>query len=154
MKQYKPDALIPLIEKMIKDGQKCFTPDNANILMWSHYANSHSGICLEFDTLNDPAFFIYPINVIYSEEYPELEFTDRKFANKVLRTKSKDWEYEQEVRIYKIQNGYHKFIPQSLRSVTFGCNASEDKQSQIVDISRRNHCLAHVSFFKCTTNPK
>lgn len=52
---------------MNKSGVKCFTPKDANILMWSHYANSHKGICLEFDTLADPEFFVYTINVVYSE---------------------------------------------------------------------------------------
>ena len=139
---------------MNKSGVKCFTPNNANILMWSHYANSHTGICLEFDTFIDVAFFVYPINVIYSEEYPELNFTDRSFATEVLRTKSKDWEYEQEVRIYKPQNGYHNFNPKSLISVTFGCNTPEDKKSQIIDIIRRNQSLDHVRFFRCKPNPK
>lgn len=27
----------------------CFTTRNDNFLMWSHYASSHKGICLEFD---------------------------------------------------------------------------------------------------------
>jgi len=139
---------------MNKSGVKCFTPNNANILMWSHYTNSHKGICLEFDTLIDPEFFVYPINVIYSEEYPELEFTDKRFTTEVLRTKSKDWEYEQEVRVYKPQNGYHNFNPKSLISVTFGCNTPEDKKSQIIDIIRRNQSLEHVRFFRCKTNSK
>ena len=32
-----------------KRGITCFSRDNANILMWSHYANNHSGVCLGFD---------------------------------------------------------------------------------------------------------
>lgn len=110
---------------MNKSGVKCFTPNNANILMWSHYTNSHKGICLEFNTLADPEFFVYPINVVYSESYPELEFTDKRFTTEVLRTKSKVWEYEDEVRIYKRESGYHTFNPNSLKSVTFGCNTPD-----------------------------
>lgn len=138
---------------MNKSGVKCFTPNNANILMWSHYANSHKGICLEFDTLVDPEFFVYPINVVYAEEYPNLEFTDKKFTTDVLRTKSKDWEYEQEVRIYKPQFGYHYFNPESLKSVLFGCNIEADKQSQIIEIVKHNKSLKHVQFYKCRTHP-
>lgn len=139
---------------MNKSGVKCFTPNNANILMWSHYTNSHKGICLEFDTLIDPEFFVYPINVVYSKKYPNLEFTDKRFTTEVLRTKSKDWEYEQEVRVYKTGNGYYFFNPQSLRSITFGCNTPVDKQSQIIEIIRRNKYLDHVHFFKCKTSSK
>lgn len=138
---------------MNKSGVKCFTPNNANILMWSHYTNSHKGICLEFDTLVDPEFFVYPINVVYSENYPDLEFTDKRFTTEVLRTKSKDWKYEDEVRIYKRESGYHNFNPNSLKSVIFGCNTPDDKQAQIIEIIRRNMNLNHVQFYKCFHHP-
>lgn len=152
--KFGPDLAKQAIDDVMnKSGVKCFTPNNTNILMWSHYANSHKGICLEFDTLVDPQFFVYPINVVYSEKYPNLEFTDKKFVTNVLRTKSKDWEYEQEVRIYKPQSGYHCFNPETLRSVIFGCNTEADKQSQIIEIVRRNKSLDHVQFYKCHTHP-
>lgn len=155
LKKSSEDIIKKAIDEIMnRRGVKCFTPNNTNILMWSHYTNSHKGICLEFDTLADLKFFIYPINVIYSDEYPELVFTDKGFTTEVLRTKSKDWEYEQEVRIYKPQNGYHNFNPKSLISVTFGCNTPEDKLSQIIDLIRQNQSLEHVRFFRCKTNPK
>jgi len=34
----------------------CFSSTNENQLMWSHYASSHRGICLEFDLKNEGAF--------------------------------------------------------------------------------------------------
>src|ERR1700704_3968385 len=30
----------------------CLTPIPHSILMWSHYADNHRGVCLEFDTAN------------------------------------------------------------------------------------------------------
>jgi hypothetical protein len=30
----------------------CLTPEPCSTLMWSHYADNHRGICLEFDTGN------------------------------------------------------------------------------------------------------
>lgn len=137
---------------MNKSGIKCFTPNNANILMWSHYTNSHKGICLEFDTLEDSEFFVYPINVVYTENYPHLNFTDKSFTTTILRTKSKVWEYEEEVRVYKPQSGYYNFNSKSLKSVTFGCNTPEDQQKTIIDIIKHNRALGHVLFHKCTTN--
>lgn len=138
---------------MNRSGVKCFTTDNTNILMWSHYTNSHKGICLEFNTILDPEFFVYPINVIYSEDYPQLEFTDKKFTTEVLRTKSKVWEYEKEVRIYKRSNGYHTFNPESLRSITFGCNISNEHKEAIMNVVRQNKALSHVRFFQCSPHP-
>lgn len=85
-----------------------------NILMWSHYANNHSGFVVGFDSSNsffDPAKDkaidgLRP--VIYSNEravVPKNGFelfneTEMREANQYLFfTKSADWEYEQEMRI-------------------------------------------------------
>ena len=135
-----------------KSGVKCFTQNNTNILMWSHYTNSHKGICLEFDVSNDPAFFVYPIRVVYSERYPQLEFTDKSFTKEVLRTKAKVWEYEQEVRICKPNYGYHYFNPKALKSIIFGCNISSENKNIIMETVRRNHSLDHLAFFACKPN--
>lgn len=138
---------------MNRSGVKCFTPNNDTILMWSHYTNSHKGICLGFDVMEDLEFFVYPINVVYSEEYPKLVFTDKSFPSEMLRTKSKVWEYEKEVRVCKPNFGYYNFNPKSLKSITFGCNISEDKQEIIIKTIKQNKELDHVAFFKCSTNP-
>jgi len=59
-------------------GVICFTKVPDDILMWSHYADSHRGICLGFcgrdkaQDLNDVG--LYP--VVYTEEYPELDFSE------------------------------------------------------------------------------
>ena len=37
-------------EILFNRGVSCFSETNSEILMWSHYANSHQGFCLEFDT--------------------------------------------------------------------------------------------------------
>lgn len=37
-------------ENRQKTGIACFSEVNDNILMWSHYANSCRGFCLEYDT--------------------------------------------------------------------------------------------------------
>ena len=34
-------------------GVTCFTEDCTNLLMWSHYAENHTGFCLEFDASNE-----------------------------------------------------------------------------------------------------
>lgn len=39
----------------------CFSSDSLNVLMWSHYADSHKGICLGFANIRN-------------EEYPALKF--------------------------------------------------------------------------------
>ena len=48
----------------------CLTPIPNNILMWSHYADNHKGICLEFDT--SIRLFGTAREVDYRETYPLL----------------------------------------------------------------------------------
>ena len=39
-----------LYKRALKHGVCCFSEHPNNILMWSHYAKNHQGICLGFDT--------------------------------------------------------------------------------------------------------
>lgn len=50
----------------------CFTKCKENLLFWSHYANSHTGYCVEYSTDNQILSQAYKIN--YSKKFPTLEF--------------------------------------------------------------------------------
>ncbi|NMP15167.1 DUF2971 domain-containing protein [Thalassotalea sp. Y01] len=82
----------------------CFTTDNVNLLFWSHYANSHKGICIEFDATIMPIAFAYKVE--YSNEYPHATYpvpSDER-AFKPALVKAKAWEYENEFRIMFVPN--------------------------------------------------
>ncbi len=69
--------------------------------MWSHYADKHRGICLEFDKGND--LIGSAMEVTYRKTYPE--WTDplaMPHLLDVLSTKSADWCYEREFRIFGV----------------------------------------------------
>ena len=92
-------------------------------LMWSHYANNHSGFALAFDETNE--FFRSPRHgqpddagsarrVSYSSERPHFDplldmsliekMTDEdamSFFDKMFFTKSQSWDYEEEWRMIK-----------------------------------------------------
>ncbi|MBU0903419.1 MAG: DUF2971 domain-containing protein [Gammaproteobacteria bacterium] len=55
-----------------KIGILCLTEDPLNILMWSHYAHNHTGICIGFDTESSP--FNSAKQVTYNGERPQAEF--------------------------------------------------------------------------------
>lgn len=66
--------------------------------MWSHYADNHRGICLEFDTANP--LFSEALGVVYCSEYPRwLPHEMERIAFEMLLTKAEDWKYEREFRI-------------------------------------------------------
>ena len=52
----------------------CLGPDPKNLLMWSHYADSHRGICLEFSLSNK--IFCGALKCEYSATYPIMTLYD------------------------------------------------------------------------------
>jgi len=75
--------------------------------MWAHYADSHKGVCLKFDILEDTDLFSPAKKVEYSKIYPEYDYLTNKndFVNQMFYTKSEDCAYEGEVRVLKDKKG-------------------------------------------------
>jgi hypothetical protein len=102
---------------------------NDNVLMWSHYAASHTGICLGFQT--QPFDFRSAICRAYPVRYE----TDRPRQDPLsgmapeplfdlLLTKAEFWQYEEEFRLVREEPaggaGHEYFSPERLASITFG----------------------------------
>ena len=124
-----------------KSGICCFTKDERNLLMWSHYSESHKGICLKFDILKDPDFFVYPLPVNYRDDYPDYNHLGNRqtLVNDIVLSKSKDWIYEQEIRVLKIHsNGLIQFNKNSLVEIIFGCKANKKDIDEIITLSKEN----------------
>lgn len=135
----------------------CFSSSGwNNQLMWAHYANSYSGICIEYDLtkMDDSIGFIYPVN--YTNERPTLSLKD--FGISITTTdgnidvvqkeidivpifnyllcKNTCWGYEKEWRIINIGE---KNTPISIdfpfiKSITLGLNIDDDTKRIILDI--------------------
>jgi hypothetical protein len=126
----------------------CLTPTPDSTLMWSHYADNHRGICLQF-ALGHPLFGSAQ-KVEYLSSYPKWapqSLLDGS-SQRVLLTKSDDWEYEQEYRIIGIRprpeirehplllDGDYLRLPEgSLRAVIIGCEADFE---EVAGVIRRN----------------
>lgn len=102
----------------------CFSSSKDSMLMWSHYADSHKGVCIEFDIPEEDEKLFQ--KVIYSEERPTNNFVQavRKMCgqhlangnfdksdealNKLLLepyiTKLIEWAYEDEYRLLLSDN--------------------------------------------------
>lgn len=83
----------------------CFSQTYDSMYFWSHYADSHKGICLEYSFRRGLDLIAKPEEVQYCESDSNENFI-KKFYSKTLfgdnflyMTKSKDWEQEKEVRI-------------------------------------------------------
>jgi hypothetical protein len=81
----------------------CFSRNWDNLLLWSHYGDSHTGICLGFDIPEGDSAADIDTDVIYQPNVLQircLEDVNFDLANRLLRTKHESWSYEQEVRMF------------------------------------------------------
>lgn len=131
-----------------RTGVLCLSRAFNNILMWSHYANNHKGLVIEFDLKADPEFFLSPINISYTTEYQPTDFAANPHGSitSTISTKSSLWQYEGEVRIYKNGGvGLTAFHPNCIKRVLFGCKAEPDFIDKIVTLCKSDD-LKHVKF--------
>jgi hypothetical protein len=115
-----------------------------HILMWSHYANSHHGICLRFQASASTPFFGRAQRVLYQVDRPILNPIHDNLhtqSEKALLTKADFWCYEQEWRVIEHDTGpgVHKFPPKLLDAVILGARISPaDKQKVLYWLAQRS----------------
>ncbi|MGG7077369.1 DUF2971 domain-containing protein [Clostridium sardiniense] len=121
----------------------CLSEENNNILMWSHYANNHQGVCFEYDG-NEVCEFseIYPI--VYIKENIDLSESlidiDPHGIQKKIMIKSSVWEYEKEWRIIlnnsepEKSGGLIKFP--KIKSIYLGCKTKEEDKEKIIALAK------------------
>lgn len=115
-------------------GVYCLSAVNDDILMWSHYADSHKGVCLGFRAGPMDMFFRRSQKVKYSKQYPITRVfdSDEQRMETAILTKSKHWEYEQEYRIIETEGfGEYSYPGELLVSVILGCNISEQNERNV-----------------------
>lgn len=133
-------------------------------VMWSHYADEHKGICIEFDLLQviDQNISLITRDVEYQKVLPELDFVEMDKGesalsprrqssnpyNKMLCTKDVTWEYEKEVRLIKGDgHGIANFSPSCIRSIYFGMRTSERDVKTLRKIMNSD-AHQHITWFK------
>jgi hypothetical protein len=113
-------------------GVLCLSEVHDSILMWSHYADCHAGVCLVYDTTG--SFFAQAQPVRYQRTRPSVNpvvhTTDEMLHNAIF-TKSEEWAYEKEWRIlhYQQGKGERQAPTSSLKAIILGINVSgSDRQ--------------------------
>ena len=146
-------------------------PDN--ILMWSHYAASHEGFVLGFDSTNEyfnqrmssNDEFRYLRKVEYRLQRPNAPLTTLDGVD-VFLVKSKDWEYEQEWRIMRPLTDAVSTIPaqpfpirlfsypsSALVEVVIGARMREVDRAAVFKAIHAKH-FAHVKVFQVLPDDK
>lgn len=142
-----PNLLRSVISQSAKDTYGnlkicCFTTSNQNTLLWSHYADSHRGFCLEFDAK------IFPISsahrVKYCDAYPTITFPMPSNITSFIPAlvKSNAWSYEQEYRKVLLSNteNYKQLTtipPEALKAIFFGANMTDSNVEFLIKIIKK-----------------
>jgi hypothetical protein len=116
-----------------------------NLLMWSHYGDSHRGVCLKFDVLAHPEAYIDMMPVAYSSEYPSLRGIDEASIHQVLTVKANAWAYEQEWRVFSRSGpGAKSFRKTALVEIILGANAAAAPVEAFIDLLDADSEYDHV----------
>lgn len=171
--------VIPHFKKSIHNsfektiGILSLTESPKNLLMWAHYADSHQGFVIEFDSNHkffdqrkskkDDIRHIQKVEysierpLINLEKIEKIEKIEKTACIKDLFIKSLDWKYENEWRIInslsdadkvikdKTNNVYLFKIPfAAFKSILIGAKAEEKTVELIKTISNSNAELKHI----------
>ena len=101
-------------------GILCLTEDPKNILMWSHYAANHTGVCLEFYRANG--------SKLKSDARP-VRYVSSRYQGKgsdLVFDKFVGWQYEREWRLLEKEGNMMYRFPGPLRSIICGARMSKE----------------------------
>jgi hypothetical protein len=138
-------------QELIDTGIFCASRKHTDILMWSHYAKSHTGICIEFDVeklrqipgiLALPIQYAESVNIylrnIYSYVFAKAWMDEEKVLahnpiHVIASTKYHCWCYEEEYRF--LLPGKAKQLvdlpAHTVRSVVFGSRVSKTDEALV-----------------------
>jgi len=125
----------------------CVSEVKDSNLMWSHYAENHSGFCIEYSMLDHENFkdFLEDIYPVFYEDTTADEKEDIlkgiKFYKlySVLR-KSAEWQYEKE---WRIVIPIHEDMENNLKmpkitAIYLGCQISNENKELLIEIAKGN----------------
>jgi len=143
-------------------GMICFSTRNDDILMWSHYAGSHSGICIEFRLTQESHtdFFGNVHEVHYEDQLPTVNFYAPTSLEKVkafVLTKAKHWSYEQECRMVvpdaKQASRFVNLPAGIISAIYLGCQISPENRMEVLDRIASRSSLNHIRIYQAKRHP-
>ena len=130
-------------------GILSLTKNPNNFLMWSHYANSHKGFCVGFNSqilFDTIECAIGPVT--YSNKIPKFGLFEPidVFTVKLLGTKGTFWKYEEEYRIIKqfAANQALQIPAEGIEEIILGCNMNQEERWEIIDLVKKDLPLCRI----------
>jgi Protein of unknown function (DUF2971) len=170
LRQVEVETLDQVKKLFSSDAIFCASLTNDNHLLWSHYAQDHSGVALEFApsvekdsilrlmtpvTYSDerPILYKSPKDFLFKSMFIEVRDIIQEFTQSIMFTKDTRWLYEQEVRVYiamyvpenktySLQN-YHS---EELKAIYLGCRTEPSSEKAMVKFAHSQN--NNVNVFK------
>jgi len=138
-----------------------FTQKYDDILMWSHYADSHKGLCFEFDIPDSKLVDYQFMNVLYSDSRVTMNINLLKSINPQILNdetysieikddlkplyivKSLVWKHENEIRLiyknkmYDEKSDFVTFVLPYLSHIYLGVNISSSEEKRVVKLAEK-----------------
>jgi Protein of unknown function (DUF2971) len=112
-------------------------------LMWSHYADEHRGVCIEYDQTNTACGIIKPVSYNRPRSIKISELIDWKIFKSALAekniqdtyyfAKASQWRYEREWRVINSSNGVNP-SPFRITGIYFGMRCDSAVQTSVVKL--------------------
>ena len=134
------------IEKNKNSGVICMSEVCDSILMWSHYAQSHTGVCFEFIRAEDndlgDAEICSPVT--YKWHYPEIDLGLLRYEKglvmeSAMGTKSLEWAYEKEWRLITDYGDIECPLPGPISRVILGVKIEDWFKSSIETLCKNRN---------------
>lgn len=148
--QFGFQTISDLFEIMIKDKVyvSCFSETFESILMWSHYANKHTGYCIEYDFTqldykSEVSRMLYPIKycnkLFNATDYMLPEFmngiTNEFFVICATISKSLEWKYENEWRLVLFDPFEQTIEVPTPKTIYLGTNISSENKERMCELA-------------------
>jgi hypothetical protein len=141
------------VENVVKEVAVLSLSENFNnTTMWSHYAENHQGICIEYapEMMNknqdlkdfcfnveylpskEISFNVYELYAKCSNNRNHEQFS--KLMRDLALTKSDDWKYEKEWRLISTKRGIIRYDDRAIKGIYFGLKCGVEEKLTIRNI--------------------
>lgn len=134
----------------------CFSLDPTNIVMWGHYSKgslNRKGKVIEINNAGIVLSFDRSSQYWNGELFQEVKYSDKRialptdqtniltYAEELLSTKAKCWEYEKECRLIKLnaESDTSPFNSAALKAIRLGLNISNADKNAILRLRDRKY---------------
>lgn len=157
-KQKIISAINDLKSQTNKVGIYSMSLDPLSPTMWASYAASERGFCIGYNIEllkkhHSAPLKVHECLVEYKDKEPSISLLDIRDNNvlltKLYATKSKEWQYEKEIRLIFDGKGKKEYPWQSLNEIYFGIKSSEKNQQKIIELLKE-HDVRFYQVFKGT----